>query len=327
MSEKIRWGVVGAGWIANNFLEALVKSEKSECIAITTQDENTAKNLVAQYNLSKTACLCVEDIVCDDKIDAFFIASPLCSLDTFKIIIENEKALVRARPFSISSKDLKLLFDLAKTKNCFLMEAHWPLLHPAIEHLNQMIQGNQIGSVSMLSVGGGFHPYKEVNNDLFNADQGGGVLMDSGIDLIALAVYFLGKPQTIKSVASFGEGEVDEQDAILMTFKTGAIANLFVTMKGSASPDLKIIGENGTLSLKASVTNPKDLILKKQDAKSVDVKLPQTSSSFHLLLKHAEEALIQGKTASDKLPPTLTMQINDVLNEVRLQIGLRFPNE
>ena len=75
--KKVRWGVIGAGGIAQRrTIPGMMQCENAELIAVMEITPELAENCRAKWNCKK-AYTSAEDLLNDPEIDAVYIASPV----------------------------------------------------------------------------------------------------------------------------------------------------------------------------------------------------------------------------------------------------------
>lgn len=72
--------------------------------------------------------------------------------ETAKMMLENGKHVLCEKPFTMNEKQTKRLFQIAKEKKLFLMEALWSRCFPAYIEMKRMIDDGEIGDVLFASV-------------------------------------------------------------------------------------------------------------------------------------------------------------------------------
>ena len=83
--EKIKWGIIGPGNIANNFADGLKGSYSGQLVSIASKSEDRRKNFGDKYDIhSDFRFDSYEDIINSEHIDAIYISTPhtLCLLYT-----------------------------------------------------------------------------------------------------------------------------------------------------------------------------------------------------------------------------------------------------
>ena len=75
--NKIRWGIIGPGSIANNFADALKQSYSGELVAIASLNEERRKTFGDKYNIDNSLRFTAYDSLLDsDLVDAVYISTP-----------------------------------------------------------------------------------------------------------------------------------------------------------------------------------------------------------------------------------------------------------
>jgi predicted dehydrogenase len=74
MKQKIKFGILGAGHIAEAFARAIVSTE-GELVAIASRSMDKANQFKAKFNIPK-AYGSYEALLADDSIDCVYIATP-----------------------------------------------------------------------------------------------------------------------------------------------------------------------------------------------------------------------------------------------------------
>ena len=75
--EKIKWGIIGPGNIANNFADGLKGSYSGQLVSIASKSEDRRKNFGDKYDIhSDFRFDSYEDIINSEHIDAIYISTP-----------------------------------------------------------------------------------------------------------------------------------------------------------------------------------------------------------------------------------------------------------
>lgn len=76
--------------------------------------------------------------------------------DTVKMMLEHGKHVLCEKPFTMNEKQTRRLFQIARSKNLFLMEAVWSRFFPAYAEARRIMDSGEIGDVLFASVDFGF---------------------------------------------------------------------------------------------------------------------------------------------------------------------------
>ena len=156
----------------------------------------------------------------------------------------------------------------------------------------------------------------------------GGALLDLGIYPVSFAHFALGGFDTVQATGTLAATGVDESETIAVTSPTGAIGTLSATMSAHTPCVASISGTAARLEIDSWFYQPNAVRLIGLD----DVELARyepPSREHGLAYESAEFArlLVGGHLESDLLPLAETLRIMEVLDEIRLQLGVRFPGD
>ena len=75
--DKVRWGIIGPGDIANNFADGLLGSYSGELKGIASKNNDRRKKFGDKYSINTSFRFSnYEDILDSDEIDAVYISLP-----------------------------------------------------------------------------------------------------------------------------------------------------------------------------------------------------------------------------------------------------------
>ena len=145
LTSTVRVGIIGCGRVAKRFPS---EANMVSGIKITAAYDI---NLSAAQDLAKLS----EDITVFsnlesfyDSVDAVYIATPhLSHYEYIKQSISRRKHVLCETPLVLNATEAREVFELAKQKNVFLMEANKTAHCPAFNHLMVMIKSGVIGDV------------------------------------------------------------------------------------------------------------------------------------------------------------------------------------
>ena len=152
-------------------------------------------------------------------------------------------------------------------------------------------------------------------------------MLDAGVYLVSLASWLLGIPDNIQSAARLSRGGVDDHDALLLEYDSGAIASLYVSMRTKSRPDITILGSKGKIYVHPPLFCPSKIILSLFDAEATEITLPFESNGYQFEIMEVNRCLREGKTESGVMQLDETLAIMRVMDEIREQIGLKYPME
>ena len=141
----VRVGIIGCGRVARRFPAEADVVSGVKVVAAYDVSENAAKELASLSDDIKT----YSDIKkFYDAVDAVYVATPhLTHYDYIKQGIEAGKHVLCETPLVLRGNEAKEVYELARQRGVFLMEANKTAHCPAFNHLMVMIKSGVIGEV------------------------------------------------------------------------------------------------------------------------------------------------------------------------------------
>ncbi len=327
MTDRIKWGILGTGRIARSFAIALNYLEDAELYGIASRSEDKAAAFSEEYSVQKHFHD-YRSLAADPDIDVVYIATPhSLHKENCLMCLENGKAVLCEKPFTINASEAAEVIDCARESRLFLMEAMWTRFVPAAVKLKELITDNVIGDIRYLFAGGAIIPGFEPDFYVFRKELGGGVLLDAGVYLVSLASWLLGYPDKIQSVGKLNDRGVDDHDALLLEYDSGAIASMYVSMRSKSRPDITVLGGKGKIYVHPPLFCPSKITLSLFDAEETEITLPIESNGYQFEVMEVNRCLREGRTESDVMPLDETLDIMRIMDEIRGQFGLKYPLE
>jgi predicted dehydrogenase len=160
----------------------------------SSSSKSRAENFISELNIPGTpsAYGSYEDIVKDSNVDIVYIATPHSHhYQNARLALESGKHVLCEKAFTVNAAQAKILCELAKEKNLFLMEAVWTRYFPLSIQVRELIQKGEIGEVlrviTDLSLGNS--DYWDASHRMVNLDLAGGALLDCMRLLVFLCAH------------------------------------------------------------------------------------------------------------------------------------------
>lgn len=272
ISKKINWGIIGLGNIAHEFSKAIISTNNSKLIAISSNDENKLKKFIQQYNVEpRFSFKNYQDLINCNEVDIVYIALPN-SLHKQWILnaIKNKKNVLVEKPATINFSEADEIKDHLKKTNIFFSEGLMYRYHPQIRSVMNIIKDNKIGNLlSMESFFGEniltkkkfffFEKRKRIESSSrkFNKNLGGGCILDLGCypSSFSLLIGSLKNESNVNSIKIHnvliekGDTGVDIDSRADLLFQDGFKSKIHVSFKKNLGNSSVIYGENGKIIL------------------------------------------------------------------------------
>ena len=212
----LRWGVVGAGWIAGFFVAAVQAHTAQKVVAVAARVGARAESFARAHGIP-TAHTTVDALFDDPGVDVVYVAAPQSEhLSLGLRAIAAGKHVLIEKPLATNAADAQRLVDAARAAGVFLMEAMWTRYLPQTLVIRRLIDDGILGEVRSVISDHGQPLADDPNHRLLEAGNGGGALLDLGIYPIQLDSMVLGEPSSITAVGSLTATGVDATSTIVL---------------------------------------------------------------------------------------------------------------
>jgi predicted dehydrogenase len=327
MSKTYNWAILGCGKIARKFAIDLKTLSNARLYAAASRSIKNAQTFASELGFIK-AYGSYEEMVNDPEVDVVYIASPhsLHCMHTL-LCLNHHKAVLCEKAFAINSHEVNLMIEAARENNTFLMEAFWTRFQPSFLKAMDIINSGELGPLMMVRSDFAFNAEYNPEKRLYNVDLGGGSLLDIGIYPIFMSLMSLGKPKEIKTMAKFCPTGAEETIMMSFFYSGGETASLISSFASYSSTQTEFCFEDGFLRLNRRFYTPTTLTYwkKNQEEEKIISFEKGAGSGYELEAAHVMQCLDEGKTESDWMPLSLSADLMEILDWVRKDAGIVFP--
>jgi predicted dehydrogenase len=325
VAKKIRWGILGTGNIANSFASDLQLLDDAELVAVGSRAQKSADEFGEKFNIARRYASYVA-LAQDKNVDVIYISTPhTLHCENTLLCLNNGKHVLCEKPFAMHAQEAQLMINTARAKKLFLMEAVWTRFIPLSVKLRALLAQKTIGDVRMLQADFCFNAPFNPNGRLFNAELGGGTLLDIGIYPINLASMIFGAPERMTGMAHIGTSNVDEQNAILMGYSEGRMATLYSSNRIDSPIEAVIMGSAGSIRLHRFMHRPERMTITASGKPDETIHIPIVGNGYGYEADEVMACIRASKTESAIMPLDETLIIMKTMDALRQQWGLRYP--
>ncbi|HEY3291818.1 MAG TPA: Gfo/Idh/MocA family oxidoreductase [Anaerolineae bacterium] len=327
--NKVRWGILGAGRIANDFAMGLSELPDAQLLAVGSRTQENADSFGGKHNISHRYAS-YEALAADPDVDVIYVATPHPMHHANSMLcLQAGKAVICEKPFTINASEAASLATYARTHKLFLLEGMWTRFLPVMVKVRELLSQGVIGDVRMVQADFGFRANLNPAGRLFAPELGGGALLDVGVYVTSFASMVLGPkaPNHVVSLAHIGETGVDEQTAFALEYQNGTLAVLSCATRTSSANEATILGTTGRIKVHSPFYHSTRLTLSIYGKDDLVIDLPITGNGFNYEAAEVMSCIREGKTESDVLPLDETIAVMQTLDRVRAPWGLTYPTE
>lgn len=325
--STVRWGILATGGIAATFTEDLKLLPDAEVAAVGSRTVESARAFADRHGIPRAHGSWAE-LAADPDVDIVYVANTQnAHYDAVLTCLNAGKAVLCEKAFTLNRAQAAKLVDLARERGLFLMEAMWTRCIPGVRKIMELVGGGAIGPVSSVHADFGIFAPVGPEHRLRDPAQGGGALLDLGVYPISFAHLLLGDPAEVRAWARLTPEGVDENTGMILGYDGGAVAVLSCGLTANTPVTATISGPLGRIEVPGPFFRPATFVLHRSEAEPETFHVPYEGSGMLHEAAEAMRCLREGLLESPLVPWQTTLDVMGVMDEVRSQVGVRFPGE
>lgn len=334
-APSIRWGILGAGGIARTFATDVPRYSNQEIVAIGSRTLGKAQAFAQENDIPLSGAHgSYEDLVADPNVDAVYVATPHVRHHRDALLALNSgKPVLVEKAFAMSTEQAKEVFDTAREKGLFAMEAMWSRHLPHYRFIREAIASGKLGKLVEVTADHG-QRLTHIPR-LVEPAMGGGAMLDLGVYPVSLIEMALGKPTTQQALGRLSERGIDVGDVVIGKH-CGALSVATCQLDGISPTQATLTFEGGSVvmptqfyrptqvSLRVYALDPKtgaasDLRKAKWDARIV--------GGFQYQAAEAARCIRAGLLESPVVPWNATLAVQEMMDAALAQVGVTYEEQ
>lgn len=329
--EKIRVGIIGAGWIAHKMAQALAPLSDAEVLAIASRSEQKAREFADEYGIER-AYGSYEELVSDPDVDLVYVATPHSHhYPHARLALEHDKPVLVEKAFTANAREAEELLRIAKERKVFITEAIWTRYMPLSLKVKELMASGIIGEPRILTATLCY--MMEQKERIVRLDLCGGALLDLGVYVLNFARMYFGtdivRTVTNCHLGDFGKfangAKVDMMESISLSYADGRMANLQAGCLTLNDRQGIISGTDGYI--RVDNVNCPELIEVWRNYELVErIERPADMvNGYEYQVLECKRCLEEGLLESPMMPHDETLAIMSQMDELRQEWGVHYP--
>ncbi|MBL8329709.1 MAG: Gfo/Idh/MocA family oxidoreductase [Rubrivivax sp.] len=330
-ADPVRWAIIGPGRIAHKFADALTAVPDARLVAVLGRDADRTAAFAQRWGARPAAAL--EPLLADGGVDAVYIATPHSAhAQPAAAALRAGKAVLCEKPLVPNAAQARELVALSRQHGVLLMEALWTRFLPGLARVRGWLQAGAIGRVRTLQSSFCFASAYQPDSRLFSPALAGGALLDIGIYNLSLSRWVLAQGGEPTVVAFHVRGDlaptgVDQRVHGQLIFEGGEVAQWVCALDGQATNDLHILGTQGSITVHAPFWHVPRVSLHRAGQAAETHETPCRHNGFEPQIEEAQRCLRAGLIESPGIPHAETLAVLELIDAMRLRLGVRYPFE
>ncbi len=341
MMNTVRWGVIGAGGIADRrTIPGMQLAGNAVLIAVMETCEAAAEKLRVKYGALR-AYTDWRTLLDDDSVDAVYIASPVMYHEEQAIAAaEAGKHILLEKPAALTTSGCRRIMEACDNNGVIAAAGFMMRYHACHIRMREIIASGALGQIvsgrAQLTCW-----YPETEGEWRQQKQlsGGGALMDLGIHCIDLIEYITGSKTM--DLCGFTDTrtftyDADDSSDLLIKLENGAVAYIdshFNIPDDAAFCRLEIYGTGGSMTAEGTIgqneTGSVKVVLSdtgfydpqqnriRQDTRSFifePASLPDFGNMYTKEIEAVGDSILLGKPV--KIPLSDALHVQDLIEAV-----------
>lgn len=319
-APAIGWGILGLGGIAQRFADEVPRYSQQKIVAVGSRSEQKALDFAAKHGVdSAHAHGSYEALVNDPLVEAVYIATPMSrhKEDAMLALAAGKPVLVE-KAFMMNEEEAKEVFDEAKRRDLFAMEAMWARTLPHYRWVKEVADSGALGKLTSVSADHG-QRLTHIPR-LMQPDLGGGAMLDLGVYPHHLVEMLMGRADQIRAVSRPTKTGVDAAN-IAATSHASGLAEAACQLDGWSPTQATMTFEGGTIQFGTPFYAPCEVTLTVFDEAAPggrtqatwDARVP---GGFQYEAADAAQNIEAGNLQSALVPWAATVEVQRVMDAV-----------
>jgi len=309
----VRWGFIGAGYVASRAMAPAVHAASgAELYAVASRDAARSAELepVVVHDSYRA-------LIEDSNVDAVYISLTNVQHKEWVIAaLEAGKHVLCEKPLALNADEVRSMNAVAERHQCLLVEAVWTRWQPRMKRMAQVIQRGDLGDVQSITSAFTFTG-DLTGNYRSDPTMGGGALLDVGCYQAHLWMMLLGETidYSIETVErTDGPTGIDLTTSVQTTLNGSIRADALCSF--DMAPEQRISVTGSTVAMRTG--DGEAFTLWKQDATLIIGDTVETfapDDAFSLMVQDVSAA-IRGERV-EVFPASSSLRVAEILDSIR----------
>jgi UDP-N-acetyl-2-amino-2-deoxyglucuronate dehydrogenase len=255
-ARSVSFGILGAGMIADYHRRAIEANADAgaRLVAVGHHDPRRFDAIAAEFGVP---CTTTDDLLGRGDVDAVCICTPSGQHPAQTIAAARAgKHVLVEKPMATRVADAEAMIRACDEAGVRLGVVLQRRAEPLFRRIRDAVAAGDLGDLTLGVVTMPYHRpqayYEQAAWRGTWAGDGGGVLMNQGIHLVDLLVWFMGDPVRTSAFAATLQRDIEVEDTLAATlvFASGALATIAATTTAPGSPHrLELYGTHGAIQV------------------------------------------------------------------------------
>jgi predicted dehydrogenase len=245
---SIRWGLLGAGWIATRALAPAMHAANDTIVQAVASRDAKRSEALNPITIHES----YEALINDPLVDAVYISLPNHLHCKWTVAALNAgKHVLCEKPFAMNTAEVEIMIQAARDNDRLLVEAVWSRWHPRMIRMLDYVKAGNIGDIVSIESSFTFPASIDDNYRAVPA-MGGGALFDIGVYPLHAMAALVGDNAPVeieKREVNIGPTGIDLTTTWQMRFNGSVTAHGLASFEMPENQSLIVHGEKQSVEL------------------------------------------------------------------------------
>lgn len=248
--SPVRWGIIGPGGIARGaIMPAFTTLDNAIVVAVASRERARAQAFATDFGIPR-AYAGYDMLVDDPDVEAIYIALPNNLHAEWAIrAMQAGKHVLCEKPLALTAAEAATMVVVAEATDTLFMEAVMYRFHPRMRDAAALVQDGAIGTPLLVRSSFCFTMAQQENYRNM-PEMGGGAVLDVGSYCVNVSRLLLNEePHTVMAMSILADSGTDETLTGLLSFPSGALAQIQCSFGSAEHQSLDVVGTNGSIEI------------------------------------------------------------------------------
>ena len=321
MEQAFRWAFIGTGRLAGEVAKEITASGRHRITSVYTRRPERCAEFAAAYGAYAAAS--AEEAVSRPDVDGVYIVTPHTSHAEYSLLsMRLGRPVLCEKPVTTDARQAAEMIRLSEEKGIYFSEAMWTWFSPVANKVKEWLDAGEYGEILECHLnyrGQGIHYAPRVTDPAV----AGGALLDIGIYPLTYIYRLFGKPETIEC-SGILSGGIDMGEDVRMTYPGGKVLTWSTSLQDDRETENLTLEGTKARTFIRNFHYANSATLERADGSS------ETFSGYGGMLNEFDLAaaeMREGRTESAFVPHRATLDVMEMMDECRRQMGLVYPFE
>ncbi len=331
--------MIGPGGIARRFAAALPHVPDAQLRWVLGRDAARAQAFArlacSPGHVPAQVQMDLARLLAEPDLHAVYIATPHAQHgDLLRQCLAAGKAVLCEKPLVPNLAQAEALVRLAREHKVFLMEAVWTRFLPVYQLVQGWLREHEIGQLRGIQSSFCFNAPFDPSSRVYDPALAGGALLDIGIYNLTMTRWVLQQalgacpePLSIQASGVLAPTGVDQRVSAMLNFPAGVTSQFICAVDGHADNSLRIFGERGVITVAGEFSSATEAVLQRPGEAPLRIHAPLRFNGFEAEIEETQACVRAGLIESPVVPHAETLATLAWMDEIRRQVGVRYPFE